>query len=356
MRPHTAVTRLLAALALALVASIHTAPALARGTDPLQQTVGGDEELRSGEIAVIPDGHVDLGPRLADGRWTLWARDDRQVPAVWRTPEDTVFQVTDAAILPAPDDPDFAFLGVEAGQDVYVIPQVQKSDVVWLGWNTQDPDVVPLLDRGASLTLHGVDGPGDVVLFLQEGIDTPPHVLWNSRDQLPQSLWMEVNTHTHANWVFTRPGVYLLDVEVHADLLDGTSVSDRSTLRLAVGNAVDPLTALAPSGAETDPTNGDSAGSVPDGGGSGSGSVPDGAATVAGDTTGDPLEGEATTDQVRRSGGAGLLIGAAAGILGLALALGLLTSRRRRRAAEAELDHERSGAPGHADEPERSAR
>src|SRR5690606_28434889 len=45
------------------------------------------------------------------------------------------------------------------------------------------------------------------------------------------------NTHTHANWVFTEPGAYLVQVEVAADLIDGRRVEDVATLRIAVGDA-----------------------------------------------------------------------------------------------------------------------
>jgi surface-anchored protein len=58
-------------------------------------------------------------------------------------------------------------------------------------------------------------------------------------------VWVDVNTHTHANWVFTEPGVYLLRLLVTADLVDGSSVSDTQLIRLAVGTATDPADAFA---------------------------------------------------------------------------------------------------------------
>ena len=204
-------------------------------TDPdLDQTVDADEEMISGR-AVIDSGHVDLGPRLIDGVWTLQARDDRSTPPVWRDPDDVVFHVLDTAILQAPENPDFDFIGVEPGSDVHVIPQTQLPEVVWLGWNTQDPEVAAQIGLGASLTLHEVHGPGEIFLFLQEGVSGPPNVLWRSDEPGPQSLWMEVGTHTHANWVFTEPGLYQVLVEVHAELGGEKPVSDLATLRFAVG-------------------------------------------------------------------------------------------------------------------------
>lgn len=218
-------------------------PADTQDDPSLQQTVEGDEASVEGR-EVVTDGHVDVGPRFLGGTWTLQARDDRSVPPVWRFPDETVFHVVDESVLEAPDNPDYDFLGVEAGAPLYVVPQVQNQAVVWLGWNTQDPEVTQRIDRGATLRLDGVEGPGSFFLFLQEGVTGPPNVLWSSGGAYPQDLWMDVNTHVHANWVFTEPGVYTLDVTMLADLADGTHVEDPGVLRFAVGTETDPQTAF----------------------------------------------------------------------------------------------------------------
>lgn len=247
--PRTPRSRATVAGATALLAAAlatQVAPMAAADTDDpdLEQTVESDEAILDGDI-VVTDGHVDVGPRLLDGEWTMLARDDREVPSVWRDPARTVMHLDDAAILPAPSGTDFEFLGVEPGTPLHVVPQTQDPDVVWLGWNTQDPHVVDAVEQGATLQLDRVDGPGDVFVFLQEGVTGPPHVLWNSGEPLPQELWMEVNTHVHANWVFTEPGTYLLDVTMRADLTDGTTARDRGTLLFAIGADTDPDEALA---------------------------------------------------------------------------------------------------------------
>ncbi|HWL43753.1 MAG TPA: choice-of-anchor M domain-containing protein, partial [Ilumatobacter sp.] len=143
----------------------------------------------------------------------------------------------DAATQTVPDDPTYAFLGVEPGTDVHVVPQVQNPDVVWVGWNTQEPNVMAVIDRGVTLTLLGVQGPGSMTVYLQAGNLSAPDVLWQSTRAEAQPLWVEVNTHTHANWVFTEPGIYLVQVEASADLIDGQHVAAVSTLRFAVGDA-----------------------------------------------------------------------------------------------------------------------
>ena len=217
------------------------ASAWAESDTDLDQSIDSGQGVAEGR-AVLATGHVDIGPRFIDGTWMLLIHDDSAKadpthPSVWRHPDDTVLKVSDASVLTVPDDPAYAFLGVDAGTPVSVIPQTQNSDVVWVGWNTQDPAVMDTIDRGVTLSLTGVDGPGDMVVYLQSGAFGEPETLWDSRESAAQSVWVDVNTHTHANWVFTQPGVYLAHFEITADLVDGTSVTDTQSLRFAVGDA-----------------------------------------------------------------------------------------------------------------------
>lgn len=243
MRP-TVPPLLLVLLASALLALAGgTAPA--RAQDPsddkqLEQQIAKGQRVAPGR-KTLELGHVDVGPRFVDGRWTLMIHDDEAKAAsggesVWRHPDKTVLRVTDDAVLQVPDDPQYGFLPASPGADVHVVPQTQNPDVVWLGWNTQDPDVMERIDRGVTLTLTDVQGPGDLVVYLQSGDFGAPKVLWNST-AAPKPFFVDVDTHTHANWVFTKPGVYLAQVRVSADLIDGTKVSDTRQLRFAVGSS-----------------------------------------------------------------------------------------------------------------------
>ncbi|GAA3781901.1 hypothetical protein GCM10022225_82890 [Plantactinospora mayteni] len=243
-----------------LVLTTPATPATATEPTPgLDQSIAPDQPLAT-DRAVLKAGHVDVGPRYVDDRWTLLIHDDAQRP-VWRSTDQTVLQVSDAARQTVPDDPAYTFLDVDAGERVYVVPQTQQPDVVWIGWNTQDPRVMRDIDRGVTLTLLGVRGPGAMTVYLQSGNFAAPQVLWRSAEPKPQPLWVEVNTHTHANWVFTRPGVYLVAIQVSADLTSGKQVADTRLLRIAVGDATstdEAFTATAdiPSGPAVQPASG----------------------------------------------------------------------------------------------------
>lgn len=186
---------------------------------------------------VIADGHVDLGPRLVDGRWTLQIRDDTGDGPVWREPADVVLQIGDAAKTTVPNDPAYAFLGTP-GSEVWVLPQVQDQRLVWPGWNTQDPSIAEVVGREVDWRLHGVTGPGRFELFLTGNFGTP-QTIFSSGRPYPQETGVEAGTHVHGNWVFTAPGAYSLDVEMAT--ADGRA--DRATLKVHVGPG-DPATAF----------------------------------------------------------------------------------------------------------------
>ncbi|ADB31102.1 hypothetical protein Kfla_2011 [Kribbella flavida DSM 17836] len=200
---------------------------------------------------VVADGHVDLGPRFVDGRWTVQLRDDTADPAVWRPLENVVLQVSGKAQVAVPADPAFAFLG-KPGQRIWVIPQVQRDGVLWPGWNTQETEVAKQVDREVTWSLEGVEGPGAFTLFLNSDFGKPETV-FDSRTPLPQQTGIDVNTHVHGNWTFEAPGTYLLRIAMTAKLTDGSTVTDRRTLRLYAGDgdaraafSVQPKSAVSP--------------------------------------------------------------------------------------------------------------
>ena len=237
------------ALVLATAALIALAPAsLATDTttqDPsLTQVVDSNEIVApEGTPVEISAGHVDLGPKFLDGAWTFLARDDSDQTPTWCHLDDVVLRVSDAAKLELPaDDDQYSF--ISANGPVWAVPQSEIANVVWLGWNTQDPEVVGRLAQGATLVFEGHEGEGDFHTFVQAGNFSGPQQLWNSTKPNSQPIHVDANTHTHANWVFTQPGIHLIRLSLQAQLTDGTTVEDTRVLRFAVGDAADAQKAL----------------------------------------------------------------------------------------------------------------
>ena len=254
--------------------------------DPdLAQSVSAHEEWR-GEASEIAVGHVDLGPRLIDGQWRAGLRHDAESGAVWRDPNQTVLRVSDAAIMTAPDSADYPFLADVAGKPVYVVPQTQNPGVVWLGWNTQDPAVTATIDRGLTMRVGPVSGPGRAWLFLQSGTFGKPLLLADS-GAAPGDVWIDSGTHVHANWAFSVPGTYTATVTFLGTTTAGEAVAASTTLRFAVGDAASASEALAMAAPAAAPADGASASSA-----SSSGAAP--AASGAADPAGSSSSGAAS--------------------------------------------------------------
>ena len=243
-RPRLGMT--LSALLVSALLFIVGAPSSVADPSPdpdLAQSVAAHEEW-SNEASEISAGHVDLGPRLIDGQWRAGLRHDAESGAVWRDPNQTVLRVSDAAIMTAPDSADYPFLADVAGKPVHVIPQTQNPSVVWLGWNTQDPAVTATIDRGLTMRVGPVSGPGRAWLFLQSGTFGKPLLLADS-GAAPGDVWIDSGTHVHANWAFSQPGTYTATVTFLGTTTAGEAVNASTTLRFAVGDAASASEALA---------------------------------------------------------------------------------------------------------------
>ena len=302
--------------------------------DPdLAQSVAAHEEW-SNEASEIAVGHVDLGPRLIDGQWRAGLRHDAESGAVWRDPNQTVLRVSDAAVMTAPDSADYPFLADVAGKPVYVVPQTQNTSVVWLGWNTQDPAVTATIDRGLTMRVGPVSGPGRAWLFLQSGTFGKPLLLADS-GAAPGDVWIDSGTHVHANWAFSAPGTYTATVTFLGTTTSGEAVSASTTLRFAVGDAASASEALAMAAPAA---SGSGSGS-----GSGFGAPAAGASQGAGSSSANPgaagPAGTGSSESASPSSEGGLpdwaflAIIAVAG-LSLLVILALVVARSRRSRAE----------------------
>lgn len=245
---HKLTTSLAATITAAVLAF---APSAAWAGD-LAQVVSGDEQVApAGEEVTIDHGHVDLGLQVTDGHADFLARDDSAATPVWRALDDIVFEVGDNAQLTLPEDEAFSFVGADPGAQVWVVPQTEQAEVPWLGWNTQAPSLNESVDRGVTMEFLGHTGPGEFSMFLQNGGFEPPQLLWSTAEQKTDGFWVDLGTHTHANWVFTEPGIHQVRVRMSGEAKNGTGdmgdtadaagheVSAESVLTFAVGDGTD---------------------------------------------------------------------------------------------------------------------
>lgn len=199
------------------------------------------------EAVTLSKGHTDaVDVRYENGALTLKVKDDTVSPAVVRDPADVTFQVLPAAETTVPDLPTFAFLGAP-GSRIWMLPQVQDPALLWPGWNTTTLGSGVFAGDKVTISLVGVDGPGDVTLFDTNSLGTP-NIKFRSADGLPDRLDVPVHTHAHAGWVFSAPGSYTLTWQAEATRTDGTEVSTGPVpYRFVVGEAAG-VTGLAVTG------------------------------------------------------------------------------------------------------------
>lgn len=193
---------------------------------------GGGQQAPAGQRVRVTDGHFDFGARLNGSRATAEVKDDRTSPPVWRNPSDVMFVLGDASKKKVPAE--FGFLG-KPGSDTYMIGQTQESQVPWLGWNTQDEQLVNNATK-VTMRLDSLNGPGKLNVFVGGGGlggGSIKHVFRNAGD----SYDIPLRTHEHGNWVFSAPGNYTATVTFTVKLKDGSTSQATGTLNFEVGQS-----------------------------------------------------------------------------------------------------------------------
>ena len=126
----------------------------------------------------VTHGHFDVGPVLNGGNLTSSVKDDRTSPARHVSPGALEFVLNDAAKLNLP-------AGMEdiapAGTPVYMIGATQQQGVPWLGWSTQDPELLKQLDGPVTMSLNGFEGPGTLSTFLSGNFGSAGQKVFDSR-------------------------------------------------------------------------------------------------------------------------------------------------------------------------------
>ncbi|WP_308799351.1 choice-of-anchor M domain-containing protein [Agromyces silvae] len=158
---------------------------------------------------VLDRGHVDLFfVSAANGKAVLQLVEDVTGHRVVHEAETVLLRVDEAAYranIPAGTP------GAPAG---YVLPLTQSPDLVWPGWDTNRTAASGHTD--VTIDVTGVDGPGRVHLYSQGSFGDIRPLLQGGSTALPGSIREPTPAHTHAQWVFSAPGVYRLTAHATA--------------------------------------------------------------------------------------------------------------------------------------------
>ncbi|MGN6107629.1 MAG: choice-of-anchor M domain-containing protein, partial [Kofleriaceae bacterium] len=171
---------------------------------------------------VLDEGHIDVvDAAYEDGELGISIHDETVVPDVERDPAHVLLVVKPAAKWQVPDAR-FAFLGAP-GSTVWLLPEGQleaeAAAILWPGLATAEIEPGTFVDDRVEIRFKHVISAGGFSLFESpQDEQTPPTVLVDSDDGLPDTVAMPVGTHKHANWAFESPGVYLVKVDVRGRL------------------------------------------------------------------------------------------------------------------------------------------
>ena len=185
-------------------------------------------------IKEITTGHIDFGPKLIDATPHLLINTDDQ----HHVPETVVLRVKDNRKVTASGAiaDSLSFTGiVERGASIYHLPLMQDRDSIWPGWDTfrvaeQYPAGVNVEVRPRSTPKGGAWWAGHI-----PSLGVPERTLASSTGTHTISGVSEGPFHIHADWVFTKPGTYTMDMRAVDP--QGKAVTEWSTITYLVGDA-----------------------------------------------------------------------------------------------------------------------
>lgn len=160
---------------------------------------------------VLDHGHVDVfHVGFTGGKLDLKLKEDVTGSGVIHEPQDVDLQVKDSALVDVPRQ----FPGAPRA---YVLPMTQNQDLLWPGWDTMSTG------KPVDLVVDSVQGPGKVHLFTTDISGMAVSQLTSGGTALPGTISVPSPTHVHANWVFTKPGVYTMTVHAASGVMRSAS-------------------------------------------------------------------------------------------------------------------------------------
>ena len=198
-------------------------------------------------------GHVDIAPIHEDGELHLGIKDETNlyhIGAIWRKPSDVFFTVPKQ--VKSTLNKDIPHFG-KKGSAAYVLPETQRTGVVWPGLSTED--AYKDTKKNYTLTFTPVSAPKDGEWLAYQADQTGLDQRLAGSDGT-HSYTTETAEHMHLNWAFNKTGTYEVGVTVAEK--DGKPAK-KAVLRFKVATE-DSSSAAPPTTGNDSATEGDSNG------------------------------------------------------------------------------------------------
>lgn len=180
---------------------------------------------------VIESGHVDAFNVTAKGdALKLDLKEDVTGSHKTHAAEDVELHVKSAALKDLPKN-------VPGGPKAYWLPMTQDQNLLWPGWDTLGIKDTGF-DESIKLKFDKVEGPGAIHLFGQGSWGGIEPLLAGGGTQLKAGAIRDQKfaAHTHAHWVFTKPGVYTLTLHAEGTKGGKKVSSNKATYTFTVGD------------------------------------------------------------------------------------------------------------------------
>jgi surface-anchored protein len=186
------------------------------------------------ERTVLSKVHTDAISTFLDqgGSFSLGTKADTPDTGTRYDPATLWFHVDDSSRQEVPGS-EYDFIA-PAGTQVWIAPESNPDGgQLWAGFSTEGVPSGAVAGNSTSFTLTDVRMPagGSVEVFTGGGAAAITR-RWSSDEN--HKTFTLGRTHSHANWAFTRPGIYELDVRAQVTL-NGAPVSDTATYTFVVG-------------------------------------------------------------------------------------------------------------------------
>lgn len=183
---------------------------------------------------IFEQGELDLEVAYEEGELEVVALDEATETELELS--DVVVRGLPESMVMIPEGASYEFLGT-AGESIYILPQEEVEGLIYLGIAGDEIPADMFTDNNVTLTLMGVNGPGDTFLYSVDAFGEPT-VFFNSADGVDASdvYPVAVGGHAHQNWAFSEAGVYEVQLQASGTLAADSSevMSEEVTLRFHI--------------------------------------------------------------------------------------------------------------------------